>query len=118
MPLLGTLQSDDPEKLFVLSLLPLYLSDRALVCLIPLVLALSIVPPRNQLCDALPVSSREVLGLYTSLLAEGMYGPVEESTFFLIPVSLCCVFSKVQMSDILNKLDNYTASRKVVLIRI
>ena len=56
MPLLRALVADDLKELIVLLLLPLGLRDGRFVTLVPLVLALGVIPPRDELRHILPVT--------------------------------------------------------------
>ena len=61
--------------------------------LVPLILALCIIPSWYQFGHILPICGREVFGLVSSFYTVGMYGPVQELCFFVVPISFRRVLS-------------------------
>lgn len=55
LPLLSSLDRDDPEKLIIFSFGPLSLSYRRFVALVPLILALSIIPSWDKVGYVHPI---------------------------------------------------------------
>lgn len=94
VPVLGAFLSDDLEEFLIFSLLPLGFADVRFVPRIPFVLALGIIPPRNQVCNVLPVRVSEDAGGDVSFLAISMYCPFQQLRFLFIPITLCGILSK------------------------